>query len=51
LWDWAMDMFQDPLLAPHFMWDVQHLYKHNGEHFEQFIHKPWTADQWWNIQV
>ncbi|KIK76333.1 hypothetical protein PAXRUDRAFT_91038, partial [Paxillus rubicundulus Ve08.2h10] len=50
LWDWAMDMLQDPLLVPHFMWDVQYLYKYNGECVKQFIHEPWTADQWWNIQ-
>ncbi|KIJ21105.1 hypothetical protein PAXINDRAFT_160453 [Paxillus involutus ATCC 200175] len=46
----AMDMLQDPLLAPHFMWDVQHLYKHNGERFKHFIHEPWTVDCWWKLQ-
>ncbi|KAF9223570.1 hypothetical protein BS17DRAFT_706213 [Gyrodon lividus] len=38
-------------LAPHFVWDAQCLYKHNGEHFEHFIHEPWTANCWWNLQV
>ncbi|KAG2350217.1 hypothetical protein BDR05DRAFT_870124 [Suillus weaverae] len=33
LWDWAMDLLQDPLLAPHFIWDVQRLYKHDGADF------------------
>ncbi|KAG1796238.1 uncharacterized protein HD556DRAFT_1431370 [Suillus plorans] len=23
LWDWALDLLQDPLLAPHFVWDAQ----------------------------
>ncbi|KIK93688.1 hypothetical protein PAXRUDRAFT_45796, partial [Paxillus rubicundulus Ve08.2h10] len=50
LWDWAMDLLQDPLLTPNFVWDAQRLYKHNGDHFEHFIHEPWTADHWWNIQ-
>ncbi|KAG1763350.1 hypothetical protein EV702DRAFT_982923 [Suillus placidus] len=34
LWDWALDLLQDPLLAPHF----------------HFFHEPWTADHWWNVQ-
>ncbi|KAG1859234.1 hypothetical protein F4604DRAFT_1589105 [Suillus subluteus] len=46
LWDWALDLLQDPLLAPHFIWDAQHLYKRDGTDFKQFIHEPWTADQW-----
>ncbi|KAI6131231.1 hypothetical protein EDD16DRAFT_1514591 [Pisolithus croceorrhizus] len=50
LWDWAMDILQDPLLQPHFIWDAQCLYKHNGECFEHFIDEPWTGDRWWNIQ-
>ncbi|KAF9245417.1 hypothetical protein BU15DRAFT_85700 [Melanogaster broomeanus] len=50
LWDWAMDLLQDPLLAPHFTWDAQRLYKHNGTRFERFIDEPWTADRWWNVQ-
>ncbi|KAI6011650.1 hypothetical protein EDC04DRAFT_2871060 [Pisolithus marmoratus] len=50
LWDWAMDVLQDPRLQPHFVWDAQHLYKHNGECFECFIDEPWTGDRWWNIQ-
>jgi len=44
-------MLQDPLLAPHFVWDAQRLYKHNGTRYERFIDEPWTADRWWRIQV
>ncbi|KAF8836532.1 hypothetical protein BDN67DRAFT_910989, partial [Paxillus ammoniavirescens] len=50
LWNWATDLLQDPLLTPHFIWDAEHLYKHNGIHFEWFVHEPRTADHWWNIQ-
>ncbi|KAF9219660.1 hypothetical protein BS17DRAFT_716720 [Gyrodon lividus] len=50
LWDWALDLLQEPLLAPHFVWDAQQLYKHDGTDFERFIHEPWTTDHWWNIQ-
>ncbi|KAG0692969.1 hypothetical protein DFH29DRAFT_985615 [Suillus ampliporus] len=50
LWDWAMDLLANPLLAPHFVWDAQWLYKHNGTRFERFFHEPWTGDRWWNLQ-
>ncbi|KAG9310467.1 hypothetical protein JVU11DRAFT_9611 [Chiua virens] len=50
IWDWAMDLLGDPLLAPHFVWDAQCLYKHNGTCYERFIDEPWTADRWWRIQ-
>ncbi|KAG1861170.1 hypothetical protein DFJ58DRAFT_715501 [Suillus subalutaceus] len=50
LWDWALDLLQDPLLVPHFVWDAQRLYKHDGAHYEHFYHEPWTADHWWNVQ-
>ncbi|KAG1794740.1 hypothetical protein EV424DRAFT_1560270, partial [Suillus variegatus] len=50
LWDWALDLLQDPLLAPHFVWDAQRLYKHNGMRYERFVHEPWTGDRWWNVQ-
>ncbi|KAG0692211.1 hypothetical protein DFH29DRAFT_882840 [Suillus ampliporus] len=50
LWDWAMDLLANPLLAPHFVWDAQRLYKHNGTRFEHFFHKPWMGDRWWNLQ-
>ncbi|KAG0698920.1 hypothetical protein DFH29DRAFT_809715 [Suillus ampliporus] len=50
LWDWALDLLQEPLLAPHFVWDAQQLFKHDGTQYEHFIHKLWTADRWWCIQ-
>ncbi|KAG1898812.1 uncharacterized protein F5891DRAFT_1129282 [Suillus fuscotomentosus] len=50
LWDWAMDLLNEPILAPHFEWNAQQLYKHDGTRYEQFIHEPWTADHWWRIQ-
>ncbi|KAG2036685.1 hypothetical protein BDR03DRAFT_982794 [Suillus americanus] len=50
-WDRAAgQMTPDPLLAPHFVWDAQRLYKHDGTHFECFFHEPWTVDRWWNVQ-
>jgi len=46
-----MDLLSDPFLQPHFVWDAQRLYKHNGERFERFVDEPWTGNRWWNIQV
>ena len=51
LWDWALDLLSNPLLAPHFVWDAQQLFKHNGNEYEQFYTEPWTGDRWWDIQV
>lgn len=51
LWDWALDLLDNPLLASHFVWNAQQLYKHNGTEFEHFFQEPWTEDCWWNLQV
>ncbi|KAG1861216.1 hypothetical protein F4604DRAFT_1929797 [Suillus subluteus] len=50
IWDWALDLFDNPLLAPHFVWDACHDYKHNGVQFKCFFNEPWTGDRWWDIQ-
>jgi hypothetical protein len=51
LWDWVLDLVENPSLAPHFEWDAQKLYKHDGTKFVRFIHEPWTADRFWEVQV
>lgn len=51
LWDWALGLLSSPLLAPHFVWDAQRLFKHNGHEYERFYTEPWTGDRWWDIQV
>ncbi|KAG1725468.1 hypothetical protein EDD22DRAFT_982843 [Suillus occidentalis] len=50
IWDWALDLLDNPLLAPHFVWDACRVYKHNGAQFEHFFNEPWTGDRWWDIQ-
>ncbi|KAG2156018.1 uncharacterized protein EDB93DRAFT_1239132 [Suillus bovinus] len=50
LWDWALDLLQDPFLVLHFIWDAQWVYKHDGTCYKHFYHKPWTVDRWWNVQ-
>ncbi|KAG1904216.1 uncharacterized protein F5891DRAFT_1126635 [Suillus fuscotomentosus] len=50
LWDWALNLLDNPLLAPHFVWDAQRVYKHDGTDFVRFFDEPWTGDRWWDIQ-
>ncbi|KAI6032410.1 Sec63 Brl domain-containing protein [Pisolithus marmoratus] len=51
VWEWALDLLQNEFLALHFVWNAQHLYKYNGDNFEQFYDELWMADRWWDIQV
>jgi hypothetical protein len=51
LWDWCLEVLENRELVCHFHWDAEHHSKFNGEKFERFIDEPWTADDWWNIQV
>ncbi|KAI6096506.1 hypothetical protein F5141DRAFT_1220785 [Pisolithus sp. B1] len=51
LWEWVLDLLLNPLLAPHFTWDAQRLFKYNGSNYKRFYSEPWTGDHWWNIQI
>ncbi|KAI9457934.1 hypothetical protein HD554DRAFT_2042222 [Boletus coccyginus] len=50
LWDWALDLLNNPLVAPDFVWDAQRLYRYDGEEYKRFYTEPWTGDHWWDIQ-
>ncbi|KAI6141448.1 hypothetical protein BKA82DRAFT_4018741 [Pisolithus tinctorius] len=50
LWEWALDILENPFLGLHFTWDAQRLYRHNGIEYERFYDEPWTGDYWWDIQ-
>ncbi|KAI6144731.1 hypothetical protein BKA82DRAFT_4016871 [Pisolithus tinctorius] len=50
LWDWALDLLQNPSLALHFVWDAEWVFKLDGETYECFYTKPWMGDCWWDIQ-
>ncbi|KAG9309309.1 hypothetical protein JVU11DRAFT_10797 [Chiua virens] len=50
LWDWALDLLNNPRLAPHFVWDAQRVYRHDGDTYKRFYTEPWTGDRWWEIQ-
>ncbi|KAI5997651.1 hypothetical protein F5J12DRAFT_725225 [Pisolithus orientalis] len=51
LWDWALDLLQNPFLEPHFIWDAEWVFKLDGETYEHFYTEPWMGDHWWDIQV
>ncbi|KAI6106998.1 hypothetical protein EDD16DRAFT_1523447 [Pisolithus croceorrhizus] len=44
VWEWALDLLQNELLAPYFVWDPQ------CEAFKHFYDEPLMADCWWDIQ-
>ena len=53
LWSWIVEQVKDPLLASHFHWDAQRLYKYNGysQQWIRFIDEPYTANTMWKVQV
>ena len=51
LWDWTLEQVKNPVLATHFQWDAQRLYKYNGREWVRFIDEPYTANRMWDVQV
>ncbi|KAF8142339.1 hypothetical protein K438DRAFT_1635779, partial [Mycena galopus ATCC 62051] len=51
LWNWTLDLIQDPRLAPCFVWDAVKMYRHNGTSFVRFRNEPWTANAYWQLQA
>ncbi|KAJ7109764.1 hypothetical protein C8R43DRAFT_1091732 [Mycena crocata] len=50
LWEWTLDLVQDPHLADFFVWDVERDYKFNGQKWIRFFSEPWTGKAMWEIQ-
>ncbi|KAJ7824630.1 hypothetical protein B0H14DRAFT_3728340 [Mycena olivaceomarginata] len=50
LWNWALDLIQDPRVAKCFVWDAVKMHRHNGGSFVRFWNEPWTADAFWELQ-
>jgi len=46
-----MDILHDQQMAPYFVWDAEWLYKFDGTKFVRFVHEPWTANSFWDVQV
>ncbi|KAI6006227.1 hypothetical protein F5J12DRAFT_783006 [Pisolithus orientalis] len=51
LWEWALDILENPFLGLHFTWDTQRIYRHNSIEYEHFYDEPWTGGYWWDIQL
>ncbi|KAL4062327.1 hypothetical protein J3A83DRAFT_4110273, partial [Scleroderma citrinum] len=49
--DWACDLLKDPHVGLNFVFDAQCLSKFDGTSFVHFIDEPWTANEFWNVQV
>ncbi|KAJ7622984.1 hypothetical protein B0H17DRAFT_1164466 [Mycena rosella] len=50
LWQWTLDLVQDPHLANFFIWDAEKVYRHDGNKYIRFYTEPWTANTLWDIQ-
>ncbi|KAK0477747.1 hypothetical protein EDD18DRAFT_1114542 [Armillaria luteobubalina] len=48
---YTLDILQDPLLAPHLVWDAQKLFRCKGSASEQFYTEPWTGNAFWEVQL
>ncbi|KAJ7145390.1 hypothetical protein C8R43DRAFT_890476 [Mycena crocata] len=51
LWEWTLDLVQDPHLADFFVWDVEQDFKFDGQKWVRFFTEPWTAKAMWDIQA
>ncbi|KAJ6520588.1 hypothetical protein DFH09DRAFT_1193954 [Mycena vulgaris] len=50
LWDWTLDLIQDPHLADFFVWDAERAYRFDGKKYVRFFTEPWTANAMWDTQ-
>ncbi|KAJ7734783.1 hypothetical protein DFH07DRAFT_870865 [Mycena maculata] len=50
LWNWTLDLIQDPHLADFFVWDAERDYIFEDGKYVRFLTEPWTADAMWDIQ-
>ncbi|KAI5998420.1 hypothetical protein F5J12DRAFT_724925, partial [Pisolithus orientalis] len=50
-WDWACNLLKDSNVGPYFVFDAKHLAKFDGSSFVCFINEPWTANDFWTVQV
>jgi hypothetical protein len=53
IWTWIEDMLQNEDLIDHFEWDACQVWKFDEDQdsWIRFYDEPWTADQFWKIQV
>jgi|ERR1700733_4420520 hypothetical protein len=51
LWEWGLDLLNHPRLISKFVWDAERIFKFDGLRWVRCFHEPWTANNWWKIQV
>lgn len=51
LWEWALGLLDHPRLISQFTWDACKITKFDGLKWVRLIHEPWTANDWWDLQV
>ncbi|KAJ7746208.1 hypothetical protein B0H14DRAFT_2637012 [Mycena olivaceomarginata] len=49
LWNWTLDLLQDPQLADFFVWDAERAYIFDGNEYIRFFTEPWTAEAMWEV--
>ncbi|KAH9476946.1 hypothetical protein JR316_0010862 [Psilocybe cubensis] len=50
IWEWVLEIVQDPFLCGHMQWDAQRTSVYNGEKFVPFVDEPYTGTRFWNVQ-
>lgn len=48
---WCLELLDNLPIISQFHWDAERHYKYNGMRWVRFIDEPWTADEWWEVQV
>ncbi|KAI0754076.1 hypothetical protein C8Q80DRAFT_1296322 [Daedaleopsis nitida] len=51
LWDWALNLIRDPILAKRMVWNATKQYKYINGVWERFIDEPHTANIWWDMET
>ena len=51
LFDYLMDMVNNPSLFSQMEFNAQRLYKYDGMSWKRFYDEPYTADHFWTAQV
>ncbi|KAG2012091.1 ubiquitin and ribosomal protein S27a [Coprinopsis cinerea AmutBmut pab1-1] len=51
VWKWALELVENPKLAPEFVWESAKMFKKNDDAmWERFVTEPWTGDDWAKIE-
>ncbi|KAJ3500632.1 hypothetical protein NMY22_g19198 [Coprinellus aureogranulatus] len=51
LWDWCLELVDNPDIVSQFHWNAEKISRHDGVEFVRFFNEPWTGNTWWEIQL